>query len=128
MNMYKMYSNTYRNYGNGQVVLRVSVEYATSTDDIVGDGDIEKLFSLEVVARTNSEYISFFKEIETMMSKQCNCPAGADDFHIQLCPVFKVTVYRDEEEFNKNDPRCYSFVNFYPKFYKRVVNLLRTSH
>ncbi len=121
MNIYSVYSNQY-----GRPVLKLSVDYVTSTTDYVDDSDKGKLRSMEVIARTNAEHVSFFKEIEKLMRSQCDCPAGSDDLHIHLSPVFKVTVYKSEEDFTENSPRTYRFVQFFPKFYERVGKLRST--
>jgi hypothetical protein len=105
---------------HGNPVFRVSVDYVTSTSDYVEDSDKGTLQTLEVVARTYGEYLSFFKKVAKLMRMQCDCPAGADDFHVHLSPVFRVVFYRDEKEFVKNSPRDYSFVRFNDGFYKQV--------
>jgi len=115
MDIFSIYSYEY-----GNPILRINVDYVTSTDDYVGDSDKGSINLLEVIARNRSEYSTFFKLVERLMSKQCDCPAGGDDLHIHLSPVFRVTVYRNEDEFISNSPRTYSFVKFFNKFYERV--------
>jgi hypothetical protein len=84
-------------FHHGDPVFLISVEYVTSSSDYLDDSDIGHLKTLEVVARTYSEYISFFKEVVRLMSLQCDCPAGSDDLSIHLNPVFRVALYRSEK-------------------------------
>ena len=76
-------------------MFEVSVDYVTSTSDYVEDMDKGTLRTLKVVARTYSQYISFFKEVARLMGTQCDCPAGSDDLQIHLSPVLRVILYRD---------------------------------
>jgi len=116
MNVIKQYI-----WEHGRPVFRVSVDYVTSTSDYVCDSDKGTLETLEVVARTYSEYILFFKEVAKLMRRQCDCPAGSDDFHVHLSPVFRITFYRSEKEFLKNTPRDHSFIKFRDEFYEEVI-------
>jgi len=101
-------------------VLVIDVEYVSQTDDYVEDSDKGTLHKLEVIARSHCECFSFFAEVAKLMRRQDTCPCGADDLHIHLSPAFKITMYRDEEEFNQNSPRNYSFIRFEEEFYHRV--------
>ena len=104
-------------------VFEVSVEYVTSSSDYVDESDRGTLKTLTVVARTYTEYTSFFMKVYKLMATQCDCPAGSDDLQIHLSPVFKVTFYRCEKEFLVKKPRTHVFVKFKDEFYKNVSKL-----
>ena len=115
-------------YGYDYPILKVSVDHVNFSSDYVTESDKGNLRTLEVIARTDAEYLSFFKKVKELMSWQCDCPAGSDDLQIHLSPVFRVTLYRCEEEFLANKPRTHTFIKFHKGFYKHVNGLRRKDY
>lgn len=112
--------NSFCSYGFGSSVLVISVEYVSYTSNYVDSSDKGTLHKIEVVARNYEEARSFFAKVVKVMRTQCDCSCGTSDLHINLCPFFKLTYYRYEEDFKENNPYDHSFVKFKEKFYKRV--------
>ena len=103
-----------------QPVLEISVDYIWYSSDYVEHADVGNLETLRMSARSYAQYFSFFKEVAKLMGTQCDMPAGSSDLQIKLSPVFRISFYISEKDYEKKKPCNHSFVKFIDKFYEDV--------
>ena len=101
-------------------ILEISLEYLTNSSDYVDQMDSWRIMSLTMVARSYSEYLSFFKEVAKIMGNQCDMAASSCDLRIKLSPVFRVSYYFTENDLIQRVPWSHDFIRFRNKFYKDV--------
>lgn len=101
-------------------VLEITLEYLTNSSDYVDESERWNLKTLTVVVRSYAEYLSFFKEVASLMGTQCDMAAASCDLRIQLSPIFRISYYLDEKGLREKRPYAHDFIKFRDKFYKDV--------
>lgn len=103
-------------------VLEIKLEYLTNSSNHVDLMEVWNLKTLTMVVRSYPEYLSFFKEVASLMGTQCDMAAATCDLRIKLSPVFRVSFYMTEQDWVIRRPFEHCFIKFRDKFYKDVHN------